>query len=547
MNKKYFIYTRISDDKYEKSIDNQEDIIKKLAKRDWIDESDLIIKSEIKSWKKWSEREAFNEIIKELETDEKRNWKKIDNRTYWWIYFFKIDRLARNDADFQKIFNLLDAWYIFKSVTETIENTPTWRLLFRMLSSFAIFESEKLWNRESIANIHNIILKRFRNLWWKTIIFWYELYWKDKKIRVNKNEKEMILDIYDLFIQSKEWIHDKKLTYKEIFDIVDSKHWGYLLNYITKESTIANKDNFISNILNNNKMIKYNWYIDRSLNINDELIKNYIDTIIDKKDNYYEIIWLNKIWWKVKFSFFFDDLIILSDILYNKVQEYLNESKNINPERRSKIYCWLFENILFFNKNNELYEVPEPYKTKKDTYQYRKTVDWKSYEISEIQWIENKIKASWIVDRIIKLENSKIVSIKENLEGIEKELNKSDLQKLVWTKNLYKHFVDRYKFLSENEKNVKMINYYIKEKNIYQKNIDEIDREINLIKSEKDIDIERFIEFFTLKNFFSSDKYIRRDFYLTFFEKIIYDEEKNIKIILNDYLVDVWLKKEISI
>jgi len=28
MNKKYFIYTRISDDKYEKSIDNQEDIIK---------------------------------------------------------------------------------------------------------------------------------------------------------------------------------------------------------------------------------------------------------------------------------------------------------------------------------------------------------------------------------------------------------------------------------------------------------------------------------------------------------------------------------------
>jgi len=74
-----------------------------------------------------------------------------------------------------------------------------------MLSSFAIFESKKLWNRESIANIHNIILKRFRNLWWKTVIFWYELYWKDKKIRVNKNEKEMILDIYDLFIQSKEY------------------------------------------------------------------------------------------------------------------------------------------------------------------------------------------------------------------------------------------------------------------------------------------------------------------------------------------------------
>ncbi len=547
MNKKYFVYTRVSDDKYEKSIDNQEDIVKKLAEKDWIHKEDLIIKSDTKSWKKWSEREAFNEIINELETDEKRNWKKVENRIYWWIYFFKIDRLARNDSDFQKIFNLLDAWYIFKSATETIENTPTWRLLFRMLSSFAIFESEKLWNRESIANIHNIILKRFRNLWWKTIIFWYELYWKEKKIRIKDKEKEIILDIYDLFIQSKEWIYKKKLTYKEIFDIIDSKHLWYITNYLKKDSSIADKFNFISNILQNDKMFKYNWYIDRRLNINDELIKNYIDTILDKKDDYYQIIWINKIWWKIKFSFFFEDLMIISDILYDKVKSHLKESKNKNPIKRDKIYCGLFENILFFKKNNELYEVSEPYQTSKQTYQYRRTVNWKNYEISEMQWIENKIKACWIVDKIIWLENYKILAIKNKLEEIDKEWNKVDLKKLIWKKNFYKYFVDRYSFLSETEKEIDMLNFYIKEKNTYQKIIKEIETEIELIKSEKNIDIERFIEFFTLKNFFSNDKYIKRDFYLTFFEKIIYDEEKNITIVLYDYLTTLWFKKEISI
>ena len=547
MNKKYFIYTRVSDDKYEKSIDNQEDIIRKLAQKDWIDKEDLIIKSDVKSWKKWSEREAFNEIIKELEADERKNWKKVSNRIYWWVYFFKIDRLARNDADFQKIFNLLDAWYIFRSATETIENTPTWRLLFRMLSSFAIFESEKLWNRESIANIHNIILKRFRNLWWRTIIFWYELYWKDKKIRVKDKEKEIILDIYDLFIQSKEWIYQKKLTYKEIFDIVDSKHWWYITNYITKDSSIADKFNFISNILRNDKMFKYNWYIDRNLNINDELIKNYIDTILDKKDDYYEIIWTNKIWSKIKFSFFFEDLMIISDLLYDKVKSYLKESKNKNPIKRDKIYCGLFENILFFKKNNELHEVSEPYKTSKWTYQYRRTVNWKNYEISEKQWIENKIKASWIVDRIIWLEDYKVLAIKDSLEKIDKESNKNDLKKLVWKKNFYQYFVSRYEFLSETEEEIEKLNFYIKEKKTYQKIIKEIETELELIKSEKNIDIERFIEFFTLKSFFSNDDYIRRDFYLTFFEKIIYDEEKNITIVLYDYLVTLWFKKEINI
>ncbi len=162
MSKKFFIYTRVSDNKYEKSIDNQDEILRKLAFNDGIDKDNIVLKSETKSWKKWSNRSEFEEMLDILEKDELKYRWKPEYREYGGIYFFKIDRLARNDWDFQKIFNLLDAWYIFKSATETIENTPTWRLLFRMLSSFAIFESEKLSSRESVANIHNIILKRFK-------------------------------------------------------------------------------------------------------------------------------------------------------------------------------------------------------------------------------------------------------------------------------------------------------------------------------------------------------------------------------------------------
>jgi DNA invertase Pin-like site-specific DNA recombinase len=32
MNKKYFLYTRVSNDDYDKSIDNQKDILEKIAK-----------------------------------------------------------------------------------------------------------------------------------------------------------------------------------------------------------------------------------------------------------------------------------------------------------------------------------------------------------------------------------------------------------------------------------------------------------------------------------------------------------------------------------
>ncbi len=545
MDKKFFVYTRVSDGSYEKSIDNQEEVIIKLAEKDWISKENLIIKSETKSSSKWSKREEFKEILSELEKDRKENWEKVDNRKYWWIYFFKIDRLARNDKDFQKVFNLLDAWYIFKSATETIENTPTWRLLFRMLSSFAIFESEKLWNRESIANIHNLVQKRFKSLWWKTIWFWYKTHWKNEIIKIEDKERDIILDIYEIFIQSKEWVINK-LTYKDIFDEIDNKHWWYITKYLKEKSSASNKEKFIENILKNEKMFKYTWYIERSLNVNDELIKNYIDTIIDKKEDFYDIIWDPKVWGKVKFSFFFDNLVIVSDILNNQVKHHLNKGKRKDKITTKKIYNWLFEDIIFLEKNWKHYE-SKPYITNKESYQYRRTVDWKKYEIPEKSKIEDKIKWCWIIDKIQWLPEKKILEMKKACYEEYKKEKKPKLKKLIGTKNFYKSFIDRYDLLIEEESETKITNRYLKEKNKYVEYLKELNYEIETIKSEKNIYIERLIKLLSTKSVFSQDNYTKRDLFLSCFEKIIYNENKEITIILLDYLHFLWLPKKINI
>ncbi len=347
MNKKFFIYVRISDKDYENSIENQKDILIKLAKKDNIDLDNLIIVEEIKSWAKWKDREWFNKMINTLEKDKNKYKWCFENRKYWWIYFFKIDRLARNDESFQIIFDLLESGYTFKSATETIENTPTWRLLFRMLSSFAIFESEKLSNRERIEHIHNITLQNFKKLWWKTAIIWYK-YTDKGNIKIINEEKEIILKIYELFLLHKE--SKKTITYQEIFEIIDAELNWKLKKLLLKKSKAPNGGNFVESILKNKKMIQYNWYIERWLKVDDELIKNYIDTIMEKNEHYFELLWSNKIWNTVKFSFFYQNLIIVNDILYNRVQNYINENKYKNINKSKKTFNWLFEDILFFNR-----------------------------------------------------------------------------------------------------------------------------------------------------------------------------------------------------
>lgn len=557
--KKFFVYTRVSSDDYEKSIDNQKDIIIKLAENDWISTKNLIYVSEEKSGKKWSNRTEFQKIIDILEEDYKKNKKNIENREYGWIYFFKIDRLSRNDWDFQKVFNLLDAWYLFKSATETIENTPTWRLLFRMLSSFAIFESEKLSSRESIAQLHNIILENFKSLWWRIAIFWYNMAKTtsikngksvtESNIEINETESEIIREIYELFLDGKAIPKNKK-TYSQIFDFLDEKHEWYLTNYMRRESTsYTNKDSIISKVLKNDNMMRYNWFIKRNINVNDELIVNYISAISEKKLNYFEINWINKIGWKIEFIFYYPEFTIIDDILYNSVKKYLLNKTEKMDNQIEKKYNWLFANIIYFKSNDwEFHKISKSYMNKnKWTYHYRVQHRWISYEISEKQQIEEKIKKCGIVERILSLDNKFIDMIKNKLKDIEKSENKDVLAWLIWQKNIFEWMIKRYEFLLETEKeNGK----FISQKKLlseYKEKVQKIDRDIEITRNWWIINIEHYIELFQLKNFFLQTEYIRRLFYIAFFEEIIFDENKEVAIVLYDFLVDLWLPKEINI
>ncbi|MCP4523570.1 MAG: recombinase family protein [Candidatus Gracilibacteria bacterium] len=547
MSKKYFIYTRVSDDGYEKSIDNQKEILLKLAEKDGIYKENIEFKSEIVSSKKGSKRDEFDDMLEALEKDEKKYKGNPGFRKYGGVYFFKIDRLSRNDKDFQKIFNLLDAGYIFKSATETIENTPTGRLLFRMLSSFAIFEVEKLSSRESVAQIHNILLKRFKNLGGKIAIFGYKIMEKTGNIKVVEKEKDIILDIYEMYRQSKEGIFEKKLTYKDIFNKINEKYDGYILKYLKEKSSISNQNKFIENVLKNDNMMRYNGYIERTLKINDELIKNYIETIIDKKEDFYEITGGNKIGGKIKFSFYFEEYVIVNDILNNRVKEFLNQNKNKNPGIKNIKYCGLFEYITYFKKDGELYKLSKPYHNKvKNTYHYRRTVNGKNYEISELTGLENKIKRCGIVDKILGLSDKQIIKIKKQLEEIEKNEQKGELAKLTGTKNIYNKSIERYTFLLQESETKKEILDYSKMKKVFEDYVSNIDKEIEIIKEDKNYNIEIFINLLTIKNFYSQDIYTKRDFYVTFFEKLIYDENKNVTIVLPDYLAELGLPKEIN-
>lgn len=546
-NRKYFIYARVSDTKYESSIETQKKILEDLIIKDGISLDNTIFYSDKKSWKEWSYRENFDIILNELNLDSKN---PVTSRKYWWVYFFKVDRLARWDSDFQKIFKLVDDGYLFKSATETIENTPTWRLLFRLLSSFAIHEIEKLSNREIITNIHNIINKNFLKLWWATSIFGYKK--ENNEILIVEKEKEIIIDIYETFLRIKENNENKESkdsknikTYKDIFDYINKKYDNYLINYLLKKENTQNQTMFISSILNNNKMLKYNWYIDRNIGVRDTLIKNTIDMIFEQNDWSFEFSWENKISWSVKFSVYEPSLVIITDILEKRVKSYLENNKKNNNKNTNSKFNGLFESILYFEKNWNLLKVESPYITSKKTYQYRKNLNRKSYEISE-KTIENRIYNSWFINEIISIPNEYKALLYKWFQNADWVNNKSSLLKLNWTKNIYNYFINRYQFKLDNDKDCDYT-LLIKEKQYYEKLLEDIENKIRLINEKKNPMIEKIFSFFDIKNYYDLDSYSKRDFFLAFVNKITYDENNVIHIFLPAYLTALWMNEKIEI
>lgn len=543
MIKKYFLYTRVSNDDYDKSIDNQKDILEKIA-----DDKKLrhnLVKpyyEEHKSWSRDTDRPLFDDMINKLEIDMKKAGNDVDKREYGWVLFFKIDRLARNDSDFERLLRLLDAWYEFISATETIENTPTGRLLFRMLSSFAVYESEKLSNRQSIAKIHNLIIQKFDSLWWDMVIFGYEL--KNAKIQKNKKEAEIISRIYDLYIENY-----SKVTYKDIFDCLDKEYEWFLTKYL-KNKWKTTPERFIRNIITNKTAFKYNWYIEINISVNDELIKNYIETVTAKKyDKYgFTIEWDCKIWGKVKFVYFLNELIIIPDTIYEQKESILKEwklkSKDLVENKT------LFEDILYLSYNNNLYPFKWKPEQKKGKYNnYRRNVAGRTFRVSEKK-IDDKIVASKKVQNILDKLTPCLPEIKNILLTINKPNIDTDIKKIRAVINLYWWSLDRYDWLIKNssdniESNIKLFKRY----SILLK---EANHKLFLLEQRWISQINEYLQILWISDLSKQSSHIKRLTYICLFDKIAYEQlgSNDFKIILYPFTFLselLWIQKEIAI
>ncbi len=542
MGKRYFLYTRVSNDDYDKSIDNQKDILFKIAKDKSVDKSSIVLYEEHQSWSRDKDRPFFDEMIKNLEIDMKEAGKNVDKRKYGWILFFKIDRLARNDKDFERLLRLLDGWYEFVSATETIENTPTGRLLFRMLASFAVYESEKLSNRQSIAKIHNLILQNFESLWWDMVIFGYEL--KDGKIQINKNQCNIISRAYDLFIESN-W----KLKYKDMFEKLDKENRWELKKYLkTKGKTTPEK--FMRNIIKNETAFKYNGYIEINISVNDELIKNYIETITEKQyDKYwFGIEWDCKIGGKVKFVYFIDELMILPDSLYEEKESILKQREFTRKPIDDKKA--LFEDIFYLKYNSSLYKFLWKPEQKKGKYNnYRRKIGIKLFSISEKK-IDDKLITSKKIQKILDSLESHLVRIKNLLL----ESNSIDIgreqRKLKATLNIYRGFKERYEWLLKDNNqdivtNTKLFKKYSDLEQLTNK-------ELYSLEQSSIYRIDKYLEIMRIKDLANQTDLTKRLVYILLFEKIIYEPlgSDKFRIILYPFTFLselLWLPKEIVI
>ena len=551
MGKKYFLYSRVSDDEYEKSIDNQKDVLLKVANDKKINVKDIIILEEHESGKKANKRPLFDEMMDKLLQDIENNKKKSEERVYGWILFFKIDRLARNDKDFERLLRLLDCWYQFISATETIENTPTGRLLFRLLAWFAVYESEKLSSRIVLSRIHSLIKKEFESLGGDIVIFGYE-YDKDKKaIVLNNTEKDIIMKVYNQYLSG------ERKDYKDIFNKFDKEYNWYLTRYLTRE--VKTKDwkvktskttpsNFIRNILVNKNAMRYNWFIEINLSVNDEWIMNYLETIKQNNidNSVYTLEGDVKIGWDVTFVYFAPELIIVPDSFHNMVVAKLAKNKNLSIENNER---WLFTDILYVEYNGRLTPFSWKIDKKKEKYiNYRIKVWTKYFNISEKK-IEEKILSKKEVRQISVLLNKNILEIKEELLLNQKDNDKFRLrkQKLISTINIYRGMKEYYQYLFDNAN--ENIEANLKSFQKFQALEEEFIQKEKYLSEDLYSQIEQYLDIIKIKDI-KNEVYVRRMlFYQIIFKEIIYrrTNEKDFKIILHPFTFLsklLWLPKE---
>ncbi len=555
--KKYFAYMRVSKDDYEASNINQKDLIKKIAKDRDIKIQNIKFLEEKKSWSKDSERKIFSKMTKTLEEDFKKHQLNLAHREYAGVICFKIDRLARNDEDFNTLFNLLDNGYVFISATETIENTPTGRLLFRMLCSFAVYESEKLSNRISIARLHNLLNKKFNQLGGTTEIFWYKKVNKKdekKRLTITSAQAKIIKEIYEIYYSFQcEWKAHKR-AYKEVFNFLSEKSKNYI------EDTIkTDKGQRIKKILENDNMVRYDWTITVNINVNDELIQGYLKTICD--DEEFNIVWDNEIGGKIKLSFFEEKLAVLPSSFYYDVQKkFHNSQKRYKTRDKDEIpFNWLFEDITFTKWKGQEYKTTVDYKRDKNYYWQKIDIKLDNGNKKTISISEKKLEGLLKKERIEKYVYWIKKEDKEAIIDIVKTIplhQKEKIKRLIAEKNIYTMWYNRAKKdLNEAKSNKEFCMLSWKARR-YGRILDNIKEKFSTEKSSRLEFIQNYMELLLIKDLYSTPIYTRRMFYITFIEKIVFEKFNDnweeipltIRVYFKWFLTgSVWLPKEITI
>jgi len=417
----YFIYARVSKKEAEEaksaagsssgketSIKAQKDTMLSVAHQKWIIIRPENIITENESWKKGTNREKFNEMVKKLEKDAEIHSKNMEKRKYGGVLFWKLDRLARNFQDFAKLDLLMDKGYEFISATETIENTYTGRLLFRILAGFAIYESEKLSARVGFSYVKNLMANDFKRLWGNRIIFWYEFTKTKDKIVQHTERAKIVKEIYECYAEQKELIKDWHLFWKSAFDLtleeIESKHSWKLQKYIKAKKKITTPRNLIENILKNDRDMKYNWYIDFELDVKDEIVTNLFKEVKEKYKEYENIILkgTGQVGTKILFRFFFPELEIIESEKYKFVQDSINrewESKKtmipIKDDRKDEA---LFSSLIYFQNKYSIREWNVYFKPKKKTWHYRTEA---GLELDEEGKMINEEMSEWRIEEFL--------------------------------------------------------------------------------------------------------------------------------------------------
>lgn len=441
-NKKFFLYTRVSDTKYADSILDQKKMLIERAKQAGIKEKNIEIIEEKKSGYK-AGREQFNKMITILNQDADIHKNYPENRIYWGILFWKVDRLARNYKEFGMLEDLLDVGYEFISSTEVIEASYTGRLLFRILAGFAIYESEKNSSRQAIKKMsmffHNGIIGIGKISKFGYQVIKHTASKKVKDVIINEDQANVVRLIYTTYLSEyKKWKKGKGI-YKAIGKELQTKHlneWLILDAYI--KGTTKDIEDLISDIIENDGMINYSGLVRYKVDVKDGIVSKfseelYWDSLWPKNSKNIVLTWTSKISGQVNFSFYDDKLNILPPITIEEV-EFTKDKRVKTPY----IWVWLFTGLVVWkSKDGKIMyaSAPRPH-TSKHTYNYRVSINGKEAQISEIKLEKHILESKALKDWEKVFKNKKLLNsfVSDKLETDHiSEKRRLNMYKIVYT------------------------------------------------------------------------------------------------------------------